>query len=72
MAMLLITHDIGVVRVMSDRIAVMRDGKVVETGPADRLYERPQAEYTRSLLAAVPVPDPTLMAERRAARAAAR
>jgi ABC-type oligopeptide transport system ATPase subunit len=71
-AYLFISHDIGVVRVMSDRIAVMREGKVVETGPADTVHGSPREEYTRSLLAAVPVADPALMAERRAIRAAAR
>ncbi len=71
-AYLFISHDIGVVRVMSDRIAVMREGKIVETGAADAVYGTPRHEYTRSLLAAVPVADPALMAERRALRAAVR
>jgi ABC-type glutathione transport system ATPase component len=71
-AYLFISHDIGVIRVMSDRIAVMREGKVIETGPADTVYGSPRDSYTRSLLAAVPVADPALMAERRAVRAAAR
>jgi ABC-type glutathione transport system ATPase component len=70
-AYLFISHDIGVVRVMSDRIAVMRAGRIVETGPADEVYGSPRDDYTRALLAAVPVADPALMAERRAARAAA-
>jgi ABC-type glutathione transport system ATPase component len=70
-AYLFISHDIGVVRVMSDRIAVMRAGRIVETGPADIVYRNPQDDYTRALLAAVPVADPALMAERRGRRAVA-
>jgi peptide/nickel transport system ATP-binding protein len=53
-----VAHDIGVVRHVSDRIAVMYKGKIVEEGPADRVCERPQDAYTKQLLAAVPIPDP--------------
>jgi peptide/nickel transport system ATP-binding protein len=53
-----VAHDIGVVRHVSDRIAVMHNGKIVEQGPADQVCERPSDPYTKSLLAAVPVPDP--------------
>ena len=53
-----VAHDIGVVRHVSDRIAVMHNGKIVEQGPADRVCERPADAYTKTLLAAVPVPDP--------------
>jgi peptide/nickel transport system ATP-binding protein len=53
-----VAHDIGVVRHVSDRIAVMHQGKIVEEGPADRVCERPEDPYTRELLAAVPIPDP--------------
>ncbi len=53
-----VAHDIGVVRHVSDRIAVMHDGKLVEQGPADEVCERPRDPYTRKLLAAVPIPDP--------------
>jgi peptide/nickel transport system ATP-binding protein len=53
-----VAHDIGVVRHVSDRIAVMHDGKIVEQGPADQVCERPADAYTKTLLAAVPVPDP--------------
>jgi len=53
-----VAHDIGVVRHVSDRIAVMHEGKIVEQGPADEVCERPQDPYTRQLLAAVPIPDP--------------
>jgi ABC-type microcin C transport system duplicated ATPase subunit YejF/ABC-type microcin C transport system permease subunit YejE len=51
-AYLFISHDLRVVRAMSHRIAVMRDGVVVEQGPAEEIFTRPQAEYTRTLLAA--------------------
>jgi ABC-type oligopeptide transport system ATPase subunit len=53
---------------MSDRIAVMYLGKIVEIGPADDVYTRPKDEYTKALLAAVPVPDPRRMRERKAER----
>jgi len=55
---LFIAHDIGVVRHVSDRIAVMQAGKIVEEGTAEQVCERPVHPYTRTLLAAVPVPDP--------------
>ncbi len=55
---LFVAHDIGVVRHVSDRIAVMQAGRIVEEGPAEQVCERPVHPYTRSLLAAVPVPDP--------------
>jgi microcin C transport system ATP-binding protein len=51
-AYLFISHDLRVVRAMSHRIAVMRDGVVVEQGPAEQIFTRPQAEYTKTLLAA--------------------
>ncbi len=53
---------------MSDDIAVMNKGKIVETGPAERVYTQPQDEYTKALLAAVPVPDPHRMRERKEER----
>jgi ABC-type oligopeptide transport system ATPase subunit len=65
---LLIAHDLAVVRAMSDRIAVMQGGKLVETGPAAEVYEAPRDPYTKQLLAAVPVPDPRRMRERKAER----
>jgi peptide/nickel transport system ATP-binding protein len=65
---LFVAHDIGVVRHVADRIAVMHDGRIVEEGPADQICEQPRDPYTRTLLAAVPVPDPR---EARARRAAA-
>jgi len=65
---LFIAHDLAVVRSMSDTIAVMREGVIVEQGPAERVYTQPQSDYTRALLAAVPVPDPERMRERKAER----
>jgi oligopeptide transport system ATP-binding protein len=65
---LFISHDLAVVRGMSDDIAVMKDGKIVEAGTADEVYEHPKHEYTRALLAAVPVPDPERMRDRRIER----
>ncbi|HEV7482966.1 MAG TPA: ATP-binding cassette domain-containing protein [Solirubrobacterales bacterium] len=53
-----VAHDIGVVRHISDRIAVMHHGKIVEQGSADQVCEHPSDDYTKKLLAAVPVPDP--------------
>jgi peptide/nickel transport system ATP-binding protein len=61
-----VAHDIGVVRHVSDRIAVMHEGKIVEQGPADQVCERPSDPYTKILLAAVPVPDPRESRARRA------
>ncbi|MCB0828112.1 MAG: ABC transporter ATP-binding protein [Solirubrobacterales bacterium] len=61
---LFVAHDLGVVRQVSDRIAVMYMGKIVELGPSESVYSRPIHPYTESLLAAVPIPDPHLNAER--------
>jgi len=55
---LFVAHDIGVVRHVADRIAVMKDGRIVEQGDADQICDRPAHEYTQQLIAAVPIPDP--------------
>ncbi|MGF7050887.1 peptide/nickel transport system ATP-binding protein [Bosea sp. OAE752] len=54
LAMLFISHDLGVIRHMSDRIAVMKDGVIVETGAAEEVFDAPKHDYTRRLLEAVP------------------
>jgi oligopeptide transport system ATP-binding protein len=66
LAYLFVAHDIGVVRHVSDRIAVMNEGRIVEQGSADQVCESPRDEYTKKLLAAVPIPDPRESRERRA------
>src|SRR5262245_20411876 len=58
MAMLFITHDLGIVRKLADRVCVMKEGKIVETGPVERVFTAPEHAYTRALLAAEPKPDP--------------
>ncbi|HWL44928.1 MAG TPA: oligopeptide/dipeptide ABC transporter ATP-binding protein [Ilumatobacter sp.] len=58
LAMLFISHDLGVVRQVADRVAVMYLGEIVETGTCDDIYHAPQHPYTRALLAAVPEIDP--------------
>jgi ABC-type oligopeptide transport system ATPase subunit len=65
---LFIAHDLAVVRTMSDRIAVMNEGKIVEMAQAEEVYGNPKHRYTRELLAAVPIPDPRKMKERKEER----
>ncbi|HEX2045896.1 MAG TPA: ATP-binding cassette domain-containing protein [Gaiellaceae bacterium] len=66
---LFISHDLAVVRTMSDEIAVMNQGELVEVGPAEQVYLNPKDEYTKALFTAVPVPDPRRQRERKAERA---
>ncbi|MET8099959.1 ABC transporter ATP-binding protein [Streptomyces sp. NPDC005236] len=68
LALVFVAHDLAVVRQVSDHVAVMRRGRLVEYGPADEVYERPRDPYTRQLLAAVPALDPEAAARRRAER----
>ncbi|MEV0737335.1 ABC transporter ATP-binding protein [Streptomyces sp. NPDC050549] len=68
LALVFVAHDLAVVRQVSDRVAVMRRGRIVEQGPADEVYDSPQEPYTKQLLAAVPALDPEVAAQRRAVR----
>ncbi|AZT94146.1 peptide ABC transporter ATP-binding protein [Brevibacterium aurantiacum] len=62
---LFVSHDLSVVRHISDRIAVMKSGKLVEVGDTASVFDNPQHEYSRELLAAVPIPDPAKARSRR-------
>jgi peptide/nickel transport system ATP-binding protein len=67
-AYLFVTHDLSVVRRISHRVAVMHQGRIVETGDAAAVTTSPEHPYTKRLLLAAPVPDPARQAERRAER----
>lgn len=65
LTMLFISHDLGVIRHVSDRVGVMYLGKLVELAPADAFYEQPFHPYAEALLSAIPLPDPNARASRR-------
>ena len=71
-ACLFISHDLAVVDILAHRIAVMQNGLLVEAGDRDDILQRPQNDYTRRLISAVPVPDPAEQRIRREARLAAK
>ena len=58
LTLLLVSHDIGVVQNLCDEVVVMKDGRIVEEGPTEKVLLQPQAAYTRRLLASIPVIDP--------------
>ena len=64
LAYLFIAHDLAVVKHISDRIAIMYLGQIVETASGDTVYQGPRHPYTQSLISAIPVPDPTIKKER--------
>jgi len=68
-ACLFITHDLAVIDVLADRIAVMHNGKLAEVGTRDEILRNPKDLYTQRLIAAVPLPDPEVQRERRELRA---
>ncbi|MFF5243355.1 ATP-binding cassette domain-containing protein [Streptosporangium sp. NPDC000095] len=67
LSILFIAHDLAVVYYLCDRIAVLEQGRLAEIGTREQVYEAPEHPYTRSLLAAVPIPDPAAERARRAA-----
>ena len=71
-ACLFISHDLAVVDILAHRIAVMQDGELVEVGDRDQILQHPKSDYTRRLIAAVPVPDPAEQRIRREARLTAK
>jgi oligopeptide/dipeptide ABC transporter ATP-binding protein len=64
LAYLFISHDLGVVEHMADRVAVMYLGRIVEVGEKERIFARPRHPYTRALISAAPLPDPLASREK--------
>ncbi len=64
MAYLFISHDLSTVRHLCDRVLVMYLGRIIEMGPTEEVFNRPRHVYTRALLSAIPIPDPTVKRER--------
>jgi ABC-type oligopeptide transport system ATPase subunit len=64
LTVLFIAHDLAVVRYLCDHVAVMSNGRIVEIGSRDQIYDHPEHPYTKDLLAAVPIPDPSIERER--------
>ncbi|MCS7059265.1 MAG: ATP-binding cassette domain-containing protein, partial [Meiothermus sp.] len=64
LTMLFISHDLAVVEDISDRVAVMYKGRLVEVSSSHKIYREPQDAYTKALLSAIPIPDPTVKRER--------
>jgi peptide/nickel transport system ATP-binding protein len=71
LTLIFVAHDLAVVRQVCQRVAVMRAGEIVEAGPVDEVFDHPQHDYTKMLLASVPVLDPVLARKLRAERRAA-
>jgi peptide/nickel transport system ATP-binding protein len=62
---LFIAHDLSMIRYLCHRVAVMLRGRIVEIGPCEAIFDNPQHLYTRSLLSAIPIPDPDIERNRR-------
>jgi peptide/nickel transport system ATP-binding protein len=71
LSLIFVAHDLAVVRQVSDRVAVMQAGRIVECGNTNEVYDNPQHPYTKTLLAAVPVLDPELAKSKRSIRRSA-